>query len=517
MRTPNEIAATLSHLEKTGNPAEGVRLLASANLEEAALAQVLSSAFAFGAHVVCWGTIQRLLLNSRHPVILCIHFALAEMMEQYDLAREKLAEMPRALTSGHDEAWRMGMFNWFEPAFSRAVIRAARRDDWDMVRLAGDFAKACAPFARDIFDAGKTDWGDASVDLLELLPPRPPEERTPRSVLIAMRARLFPDPASRRLDEGRRIGHAMREYGWRPHFIDLTLFKDEDKDEDKDENENENEDEDEEPLRTELEQVVAACESDGAMVIDAEALQDVIDLPDFLRGLRRRRAELKVVLLYFDPWEATTWGKVAAAAAHCDAVWSPYPSLPVWDEPVFQGRMIFNFWPIAGKLIPPERKLAPPMTFIGSITPVNWYRAFWMETCRRSGIEAEFSMLTLKEDDIDPLDSFGRYMRRMADTGVALNLSMRKGGARKFTGRTMEALFAGTLLVLEHSEDTDRFLVPWEHYVPFRTIGDLEDIAKTLRDEPERFEPIRQAGHRFVCERYGDEAVIGHLDRFLFG
>ena len=62
--------------------------------------------------------------------------------------------------------------------------------------------------------------------------------------------------------------------------------------------------------------------------------------------------------------------------------------------------------------------------------------------------------------------------------------------------RTFEVLSQGTLLMEQWGRETAKFLIPFEHYVPWKSKSDLLRLVKHYLDNPSERERIAEAGHR---------------------
>jgi hypothetical protein len=153
----------------------------------------------------------------------------------------------------------------------------------------------------------------------------------------------------------------------------------------------------------------------------------------------------------------------------------------------------------------------PRACFAGSITHFNIARlAWWAETTRRALPVDVFESRHVEHaarSDQDYIDLFARYQ-------IALSFTRRGGGPKILTGRTLDIPLAGGVLVEERSVDTDFFLVPGEHYVPFETLDDLAAIIPALLADPARRARIRDAGRAWARTYFtGDYFWAGMLTR----
>jgi hypothetical protein len=323
--------------------------------------------------------------------------------------------------------------------------------------------------------------------------------RDPRKGLVAMRERIFPrDPGSRPLDIGPRIAAAMNAYGWSTAFHGLKC--------------------------------VADVDDYGALTIACLRLKpDVLVIDDHLiqvPELRHPRAEmiailrqalpsLKIVAFHPDPWELDV-NTLREASAMLDAVWTGASSLPVWNYPDLQPKVIKMPLPHVGNYIAPEGPLPERITFVGSIKGFNYHRVYWLVTALASGLPIDWDISKHNDDGLSAIDSFAAYMQRVAKTGIQINFSMRPDLSRITTGRVFETLLSGALLVTEHSPDMDYHFVSGEHYLGFSSFSELCSIIQFIKEHPGEASAIRQCGYEFARQNYSDERIISRLDDFIF-
>ncbi len=148
--------------------------------------------------------------------------------------------------------------------------------------------------------------------------------------------------------------------------------------------------------------------------------------------------------------------------------------------------------------------------FAGSIATYNVSRLAWWAESGRRGLPLDVietlhggTMLS----DQEYVDLFVGYQ-------LSVNFSQRSGGPKIVTGRTIDVLLCGGVLVEETSVDVEFFLTPWVHYVPFETIDDLAMLLPALLADPARRAALSDAG-RTWAQRYftGDYFWAGLFDR----
>lgn len=342
--------------------------------------------------------------------------------------------------------------------------------------------------------------GRARAKLVDYTPPPADIPRQQRRCVVAMRKYWSAqDPTTRPHELGPRIVASAQAYGWDTQFFGMLFHT----------------------VLDDYANLAAMCREQRTEVLilddDAIASPLVLDFRDqMLVALKQDLPELKVVLLYHDPWVLSA-ETLKAASVQADGIWTINPAMPVWRDPVFDGKILSMPVPVGGCAIAPRKPLAQSKaSFVGGINAYNYHRLFWWAAIHQHDLPIDWSLSTHLADGLPPLESFGAYMQRVADTGCSLNFSMRHDLSRTVTGRCSEAVFAGTLLVQERTEDMDYFLIPGEHYLTFSTFGELQSIIEFIRDNPEQAEEIRRNGHEFAHARYSDDKLIGYVDKLLF-
>jgi hypothetical protein len=502
------IVETLAALERTGGLSAAVRLLASQALSPDRLTTIAVSLYRSGANAVPFVIATKLVEGGVESLVL------------------------RALVA--HLAVRLG-----QPAAAGSIIQFAQRcrnadgSERDTVRalldplLPIDLVEAFRAGNLALIRSYTPLWGALDPETLERLAPPPagyvpnfarfqnPALRLPqrdfpaipadalhrtRKVVFAIRHRWVPDrPSSREHDMPSRYSSAIGNYGWSPIRHDLRSFNDA-------------------AIVTEDYQAISAlCRESGA---------DLLILDEFLprwgtgaageiiRALRRDRPSLKILSIYFDPWNPQSWDEMEAAAAYLDGAWSQIVT-PVWQRPAFRHKAFLFPFPLGGIDAAP-RSREPGFRFAGGVEYTNWDRALWLAAISATELPLDIAVSAHRDDDLTPIESFRVYLQRVCGAEAAINFARRSNGLRTSTARIFEVLAGGGLLVQERSDDLDFYLSAGEHYLRFETLTDLFDIAELIRSEPGFVNGIRHAGAAFFRAHYADDRLFAYLDRFLF-
>jgi hypothetical protein len=233
--------------------------------------------------------------------------------------------------------------------------------------------------------------------------------------------------------------------------------------------------------------------------------------------LRQQLPGLFIIAFTCDPWEPDLAPRLCALAGPVDCVWSLNPSLPVWREPCFVGKMAL--FPFPPGVEPPavDGARMPGFSFAGSIEGFNWTRAIWLAQARMVGrVDIQVDRSTHAQEDLSPMDSYRAFMARLAGHYASVNFSLRRTMQRTVTGRAFEVLASGGLLIQEQTPDLDYYMVAGRDYLRFETFEDLVGIADFLKQCPDQAEQIRLNGSRLMRGVYDDISTIGYLDEFIF-
>lgn len=397
-----------------------------------------------------------------------------------------------------------------EPVIKSLLESTLRTSDHPLTLRILDILKAGAPLFRTIFDmdAAVPDLtldelrrqGRAQSRLITYPSPPPSAPRPPRRAVIAIRELFFPNhPGSRPLDLGPRLVAAMEGYGWQPRFYGMPCRN----------------------LIDEYRTIAELCRAHAAEVL---VLDDNLMEADYARPartamiarLRQELPDLKIVSILFDTWVLDR-AVMTEALAGVDCVWeTTSPSLPLWREPAFAGKLLHMQVPHAGNDAEPSAPLDGRLSFCGGVKGYNWHRAFWLAAASELGLPVSPRLSTHQSDGLPALESYALYMRHFRAAPCALNLSMRSDQTCIVTGRSFETIVGGSLLVQETTPDMDYYFISGEHYLQFSTLADLRAVVRFLATHPDEAEEIRRAGNAFARERYGDDTLIGYLDCRLF-
>ncbi len=330
-----------------------------------------------------------------------------------------------------------------------------------------------------------------------------PRPRSRRKCVVAMRKHFYLHAQSREHELSARFTAALQNYGWEAIFYGLRTI-------------------DKGPLlAADYREVAELCRAQrpDILVLDEFIVSSERDefRGQLVAALKRDLANLKIVGIVPDAWLTDKHAPMRAAVRLVDGMMSPFASMPLWKEPEFAGKALLMPVPHGGDHAAAPAAFEPTPTFSGSIAMANWHRAFWVAALRQAGVPVNTRLSSHAADHLPGMVSYRRYLAKLACHSCLLNFSMRSNGARILTGRTFEAPLIGSLLIQEQSDDVDHYFVAGEHYLPFKTIGDLIAVFRFLAERPEEAQAIRERVHAFARENYSDERIIYCLERQLYG
>ncbi len=325
--------------------------------------------------------------------------------------------------------------------------------------------------------------------------------RHKRRVLLVLRQHVYAIPGARLFELPPLWAANMRDYGWDVAMVPAF------------------------PIRRGLAEATALLDQGGfdAVFCDeigktaADTFCTTAEYRAFIERARRTNPGIRIVGLYFDPWQKELWPEIRAIAPFLDGAAAAAPSLALWRtkelRPIFAP--LPNHYGLPGwgaQNVGTPRRL----TFLGSVSPYNFQRAFWLEQAKRAGLPLDVTVVEHQDDALDPLTSYRAYMDRLAAGGAVLSLSMRRDGFGAATGRCFEALLAGALLVQEECADTAYYFTPGRHCVSFRSFADLAAVTERMLAEPEWAKAIAQAGHDYARAMFVD-SILPAYDAWLWG
>lgn len=395
------------------------------------------------------------------------------------------------------------------PVLSQLLTTAVRNADNPQILQVLEVLKASIPQMQTIFNEnsivpplsaeGMRHQGQVQSQLITYLSPPPNAPRARRRVVIAMRASTAIDQAwARPSMVGIRLKTAMDTYGWQAKLYSMTCLD----------------------MADEYQVIAETCRRHDAelLILDDDKMigPGKVLRAKMLSQLRQEMPSLKVAGLLHDTWSIDP-AILTETTPFLDLLLNTTsPSFPLWKDPLFSHKVLNIPMPHAGYSATPDQPLLPKLLFAGSITPLNWHRAFWLSAAERLGLPIEKSLSTPHPGNLSALESYALYMQKLTNATCCLNLTMRPNQTCVVLDRSFEVILSGALLVQETTPDMHHYFVAGEHYLEFSTLAELAAVTQFIVENREEAEEIRRRGHAFAREQYNDEKLIRYIDKHLY-
>ncbi|MBF0295404.1 MAG: glycosyltransferase [Magnetococcales bacterium] len=372
--------------------------------------------------------------------------------------------------------------------------------------------RADVPFLRTIFDPhaplsptfldDMRQRGQARFAPLSLPLPGPDTPRRPRCAVVAFRPG-GPRDHHLLVHDGVRLVEAMQVYGWQATLLPLrpqALAGDR------------------MPLFQEIVSVCRAQRADILLLDDALLLDSRQLRTAMIDQLRAENPELRVVGCHPDPWVGDAQ-PLRDSAARLDALWSvDDPDAPAWRHPELSGKTLFMPMPTMRQGEVLGEPLGPRMLLVGEpLDAQNWLHMGWVCAAEDLGVPIKRNLASYRADLLGELTRRGQSVITLSDASCHVRFTLRGDQSRTITRHAFDSLASGALLIQESSPQMDRRFMAGEHYLEFANLAELAALARFVTERPQEAEAIRQRGHAFAMAHYGNDRLMGGLDRRLFG
>ncbi|MBF0180659.1 MAG: glycosyltransferase [Magnetococcales bacterium] len=356
-----------------------------------------------------------------------------------------------------------------------------------------------APLSSGFLDAMRQRGQERFVP--HVLPPAPDTPRRALSVVVAFRPGA-PRDHHLLVHDGVRLVEAMRGHGWQATLLPLrpqALAGDR------------------MPLFQEIVTLCRAHKADILLLDDAPLLDSRQLRAAMIDQLRSENPELRVVGCHPDPWSGDAQ-PLRDSAARLDALWSvDDPDAPAWDHPELAGKTLFMPMPAMrqGELL--GEPLGPRMLLAGEpLGAQNWLHICWFFAAEDLGVPIKRNLASYRADLLGELTRLGQSVVTLSDASCHVRFTLRDDRSRAITRHAFDSLIGGALLIQESSPRMDRRFMAGEHYLEFSNLAELAAVARFVTEHPEEAEAIRQRGHAFALAQYGNDRLMGCLERILF-
>jgi hypothetical protein len=189
----------------------------------------------------------------------------------------------------------------------------------------------------------------------------------------------------------------------------------------------------------------------------------------------------KVIPYILDYWRIKNWlfKSLSNYSELYDFLWLPNVVPPPRDE---TGNLVTSF-PLPLGLTQSEYErlrtktsIARGVGFVGNVEYTNISRLFWLlELSKKVQVSCDFSDRTSSAQC--PVADYIRYLDRLTNSHIVLNLSSRSDHSKTVTGRTVEAIALGKPLIQQDFVAANKSMFsPGEHFEVFRYPSDVERI-----------------------------------------
>jgi hypothetical protein len=153
--------------------------------------------------------------------------------------------------------------------------------------------------------------------------------------------------------------------------------------------------------------------------------------------------------------------------------------------------------------------------FVGSIADFNISRLVWWAEAARRGLPLDFLETDHMAATQRPDQAFADLLRAYR---LTVNFTRRSSGVPIITGRTVQTLLAGGVLLEEATRDSAYFLQPGVHYLEFTTLDDLARLIDRMLADPAGCARLAEAGRRWATTYFtGDHFWTGLLRQLAGG
>jgi hypothetical protein len=232
---------------------------------------------------------------------------------------------------------------------------------------------------------------------------------------------------------------------------------------------------------------------------------------DVLETARRSRGT-KIVFSYSDAWYDGMADMMNAAYHVPDLFHMFHPALLARLVPAAAEKTFCYPSPVTD----PRDRPAPPgparrrSAFVGTTGWAAPSRLVWWTEMAKAGLPVDLF------SSIETERSPSEYAALLADYAIGVNFTTRCNGETIWTGRSGEIPLYGSLLLEEASTATSWFLRPFEHYVPFATLAELEARLRRLLDDAPLRDRITRAGTAWTRRYFSGLHFWARLFRRLY-
>lgn len=220
----------------------------------------------------------------------------------------------------------------------------------------------------------------------------------------------------------------------------------------------------------------------------------------------RTRQGFRLIGIYHDVWSADIRRSYEEAMRQVDAIW--------FFDPLSTTSQMDGFPNAIGTVPPiPETPFAQALTrvqktralgFIGSIWNSNHIRGLWLMALTRKGGVVDVVTGYPYGNGYQDASDFADFM---ASCKVTLCFCGRTSQQGALPGRIWEGIWSEAVLLEDDTPHLRQFLVPFVHYIPFRTLDELMFYSGFLQRRDDLRQQMATRARDFVRSRHSARQV----------
>jgi hypothetical protein len=233
---------------------------------------------------------------------------------------------------------------------------------------------------------------------------------------------------------------------------------------------------------------------------------------DFINKLRGQ-GHAKFIGFVGDAWDHSGWEVSQYWAEACDLILhcapAPNEGMGAGGALGLPTNSLMIPLPVNKQLFHGGMKKCIDLAFSGTLS--TGLRSFWlpiaMSEARRQSLNTQ---LGAYERQLGEALDDEEYSKTMRNARIVLNFSSRAylpQPTKALTGRAWQAIASGALLLEEDNEPIKAFFIPYVHYVPFRTVGELRVFIRFFARNEEYRRRIAKNGMAQIEHHYSNELI----------
>lgn len=227
----------------------------------------------------------------------------------------------------------------------------------------------------------------------------------------------------------------------------------------------------------------------------------------------KKHSKAKIIGICFDIWRAydlnfiSKWSNLSDYFIHMD-------QKSVTTHGLDANKLIF--WPYAGwvNTIEPKLNKNKVIYFSGNIKPSD--RRYVLRVTKKISQKLKLQMAINKADhsELTGLKSEAIYFNQLNNSQYILGLSQKSQNVTLVTFRSLEAIFLNCTLIqqeLEGDSPLSEMFTPYDHYLPFSSLNDLEIILKEIKINDSKYVLVGKNAGEFMAKHYSPEKMWSYL------